>query len=201
MLRNLLGNSSKDRELAEEMRAALKEMRQERERFAALLESSSSAADRLHELGDPIAKASGDVDDVTARLREMEQRFDAVVTIAAQIQDLDQRSEGLVQNQKQADDHIAHVLEDSQRIRTVFEELSGKVDLAVGLKERLESFLEVEKPFQLLRGEADALRGQVEGTGEHLSRLREQHERLIDAQPFLGELARDPSARGLFGAL
>jgi len=76
---------------------------------------------------------------------------------------------------------MASVLDDSQRVRAVFEELSEKVDLAVTLKDRLEAFLEVEKPFQVIRSDADALRGQVEGTGEHLGRLREQHERLMDA--------------------
>ena len=181
LLKNLLGDSSKDRELAEDLRALLQEMRQERERFEALLRDSGTAADRLDQLGEPIARAGSDVDAVSTRLRELEQRLEAVAPISALIQILDERSEGLAQGQQRAETHFATVLDDSQHIRTVFEELSQKVDLAADLKTRLEVFLEVEKPFQVLRDDADALRGQVEGTGEHLGRLREQHERLMDA--------------------
>src|SRR5204863_8972236 len=94
---------------------------------------------------------------------------------------LNERAEQLAQNQEQAETRIAGTIEDSQRIRSIMEELAQKVDLAVGLKEQLASFLEVEKPFQQLRGEAESLRGQVEGTGDQLARLREQHDRLLDA--------------------
>lgn len=180
LFKSLLGNGSKDREFAEEMRVLLQEMRQERERFETLVEGSRGAADQLHQLNDPIAKAGSDVNAVAARLRDMEQRLEVATQFTVQLQTLDERSEGLLQNQREAETHIATVLEDSQRVRAVFEELSLKVDLAVDLKTRLEAFLGVEKPFQILRGDADALRGQVEGTGEHLGRLREQHERLID---------------------
>ncbi len=181
LLKNLLGDGSKDREFAEDLRALLQEMRQERERFAALLHHSRAAADRLDQLGEPVARVGSDVDAVSTRLRDVEQRLEAIAPISARIQTLDERSEGLAQNQQQAEAHFATVLEDSGHIREVFEELSQKVDLAASLKDGLEAFLEVDKPFQVLRDDANALRGQVEGTGEHLGRLREQHERLMDA--------------------
>jgi chromosome segregation ATPase len=181
LLKNLLGDGSKDREFAEDLRALLQEMRQERERMGALLHGSRSAADRLEQLGEPIARVGSDVDAASTRLRDLEQRLEAVTPISTLVQTLDERSARLTQDQQQAETHFAAVLEDSQRIRAVFEELSQKVDLAASLKDRLEAFLEVDKPFQVLRDEADALRGQVEGTGERLARLREQHERLMDA--------------------
>lgn len=181
LLKNLLGSSSNDREIAEDLRTLLQEMRQERERFAALLQDSRAAADRLEQLDEPVARVGSDVDAVSTRLRELEQRLDAVTPIAALVQTLDQRSAELAQDQQQAGIHFATVLENSQHVRAVFEELSEKVDLAASLKDGLETFLEVDKPFQVLRDEASALRGQVEGTAEHLARLREQHERLMDA--------------------
>jgi DNA repair exonuclease SbcCD ATPase subunit len=181
LLRNLLGDPAKDRELAEDIRAVLQEMRRERERFEALIEGSSAAAERLSQLGEPLEKAGSDVLAVTARLRETEQRLEAVAQLASEVQSLGERSESLAQSQQQSEADFASVREDSQQIRATFEELSGKVDLAVSLKDRLEAFLEIEKPFQVLHGEADALRSQVEGTGEHLGRLRQQHERLMDA--------------------
>jgi chromosome segregation ATPase len=181
LLKNLLGDGSKDREFAEDLRTLLQQMRQERERFAALLHDSRAAADRLEQLDEPIARVGSEVDAVSTRLRDLEQRLEAVTPISALVQTLDERSAGMARDQQQAETCFATVLDDSQHVRTVFEELSQKVDLAASLKEGLEAFLEVDKPFQVLRDEASALRGQVEGTGEHLARLREQHERLMDA--------------------
>src|SRR5439155_16619659 len=152
LLKNLFGDGSKDRELAEDMRAVLAEMRQERERFAQLLETSHSAEDTLHKLGDPIARASEDASAATARLEELEQRLEAVTRIAGQVQELGERTERMSQDHQQTQGDMKSVLEDSGRVRAVFEELSQKVDLAVSLRERLETFLEVEKPFSLIHG-------------------------------------------------
>ena len=180
LFKNLLGDGPRDRESAEEMRVLLQEVRQERERFEALLHDSRAAADRLERLDEPIASAGRGVDSVSARLGDLEQRLEAVVPLSALVQTLDERAADMARDQRQAESQFATVLEDAQQVRAVFEELSQKVDLAVSLKDRLDAFLEVDKPFQVLRDDADALRGQVEGTGEHLVRLREQHERLMD---------------------
>ena len=152
LLKNLFGDGSKDRELAEDMRTLLQEMRQEREKFAKLLETSHAAADTLHELVDPITQASTDVEAVVARLREVEPHLDTVTNVTAQIQTLNDRAQGLVDEQQRTEEHMKTVLQDSTTIRTVFEELREKVDLAVNLRERLETFLEVEKPFSLIHG-------------------------------------------------
>jgi seryl-tRNA synthetase len=73
------------------------------------------------------------------------------------------------------------VIQDSTTIRTVFEELREKVEPRGQPSGAAREFLEVEKPFSLIHGEADALRSQVESTSEHLGRIREQHERLMDS--------------------
>jgi chromosome segregation ATPase len=181
LLKNLLGSGSNDREFADELRVLLQQMRQERERFEALLQDARTAADRLEQLDEPVARVGSDVDAVITRLHHVEQRLEAVMPISALVQTLDERSAGLAQDQQQAETRFATVIEDSRHVRAVFEELSEKVELAVTLKDGLEAFLEVDKPFQVLRDEAGVLRGQVESTGEHLTRLRGQHERLMDA--------------------
>jgi chromosome segregation ATPase len=181
LLKNLFGDGSKDREFAEDLRALLQQVRRERERCEATINDSCATADRLEQLAEPVARAGSDVEALGAGLRELEERLEAVAPIAALIQTLDERSAGLAQGQQRAETQFATVLDDSQHIRASFEELSQKVDLAVDLKARLEEFLEVDKPFQVLRGEASELREQVEGTGKQLTCLREQHERLMDA--------------------
>jgi chromosome segregation ATPase len=178
LLKNLLGNGSKDREASEEMREILQEMQHERGRCEALLNSVHGAAERLDQIAEPLAKAGSDVNAVGERLAEIEQRFTAALQISSQ---LDDRSQSMTEGQQRAETQVAKTLEEVQQVRAVFEELSGKVDVAMDLKDRLVAFLEVEKPFQQAKGEVDSLRSQVDGTSEHMTRLREQHDRLMDA--------------------
>jgi chromosome segregation ATPase len=181
LLKNLLGSNTKDEQFAEEMRGVLQEMQQERARCESLTEGVRTASDRLQELGEPIAKVGGDVEDMLSRLSELEQRFQAMVTLTNRLQELDERAESLTTSHQRAAEEITKAAGDAEQVRTIFEELKDKVDLATQLKERLESFLEIEKPFSQLRGEAETVRGHVEGTGERMSRLREQHDRLLVA--------------------
>ena len=181
LLKNLLGNNPRERELSEEMRTVLQEMRAERERFEKLIDDSRGAADHLASLGEPIARVGGDVDSATARVAELEQRLEAIAAVTAKIDAVDLRSQNLAEDQRDAEARFGSVVEDSQRIRSLFEELGQKMDVADDLRGRLEAFLEVDKPFKVLTGEAEAIRGQIEGTTEHLGRLREQQDRLMDA--------------------
>ncbi|MGH7724349.1 MAG: hypothetical protein ACREOU_02850 [Candidatus Eiseniibacteriota bacterium] len=181
LFKNLLGNSARDRELTEEMRSVLSTIQNECSRFERLVEGSHAAAERLEELGEPIAKAERDADAVSTRMSEIEQRFAAMLDVATRLETLDERAEAIARNQDESREKIESALEDVNQIRSLFEEMGQKVEAALGLKDQLENFLEVEKPFQILQNEADSVRSQVEGTGEHLARLREQHERLVDA--------------------
>lgn len=180
LLKSLLGNGSNEREL-EEMRAVLKELQQERARTEKTLEKLTSATDRLETLGEPIATAGAQVDAVADRLATLEQRLTGLVQLSAQLQTMDERAEALARDQQAMSGQVATTLEETQKIRAIFEDLGQKVEEGQDLKDRLVSFLEVEKPFQLLHEEAVALRGQVEGTSENLARLREQNDRLVDA--------------------
>ncbi len=177
----IFGKGSKDRELADEMQDVLNQMQNERSRNEKLLENIQTAAERLQHLGEPIARAGSDVDAVAGRLEQLEQRFSSLAQVSGQLEALDERARSLAQNQQQAETQISNALDNAQQIRSVFEDLSQKVDIALDLKERLGSFLDVEKPFHQLRGDAEALRGQVDGTSDQLVRLREQHDRLLDA--------------------
>jgi chromosome segregation ATPase len=175
------GNSSaRDKELTEEMRAVLAEMKSEREKFERLIDSSATAVERLTALEAPIVKAAGDVDEVVSRLDATERRFDAVGALAGQVGGLEEKIQFLVAGHEDAMTQITSAVTDAHEVRTVFEELKLKVDLAEDLRTRLDAFLEVEKPFKLLLDEAQDIRGQIDSTTEQLGRLREQHDRLMD---------------------
>jgi chromosome segregation ATPase len=181
LLKNLLGNSARDRELTDEMRAVLNQIRQERSHCEALVKSARASLNRVDELAAPIAKADSDAQAVTTRVATVEQRLAAVERLTAQFQALDERAERMGQSQRQSETRIAHASEDVQRIRSAIEELSHKVDVALVLKDELGSILEMEAPLRQLRGETDTLRGQVVLTSEQLGRIREQHDRVMDA--------------------
>ncbi|MDH5198309.1 MAG: hypothetical protein OEY20_13790, partial [Gemmatimonadota bacterium] len=180
LLKNLLGNGSRDQEMTDEMRAVLQEITQERSHCEVLVKSARTSLTRVGEMSAPIAKAQSDTDAMTARLEGLEQRLSGVERLTALLETLDERGERLGQSQRQAEARITHAADDVQRVRSQIEELSHKVDLALELKERLGTFLEVDAPFRQLQGDADALRGQVAGAGEQLARMREQHDRMMD---------------------
>jgi chromosome segregation ATPase len=181
LLKNLLGNSNNDGEHAEQIRALLLEMQQERTRCETLLESTRASSERLQQLGDPMAKAGKEIDAMIARVAELEQRLETATRVASAYDALESRAQSLEQCHSQAESRIAETLAGTENMRSSMEDLGAKAELAASLKEQLVGFLDIEKPFQQLRGEADSLRGQVEGTSDHLARLREQHDRLLDA--------------------
>jgi len=181
ILKNLLGNSARDRELSDEIRAAVQEIRGECERFDKLLSGSAEAALTLTNLNEPIVRASSEIEGVSERLAGIEQKLESLSSIAARLEAVESRAQELSTSQDEAAEKIKSAVQDSGRIREVFEELAEKTDMAESLRERLESFLEIEKPFQLLRSEGEGIRGQIDQTTEALNRLREQHDRLMDA--------------------
>ena len=126
LLKSLLGNGSKDRELAEELRAVLEAMQRERSRCETIIQDVQASANRLQELGEPIAKAGSDVDAVAGRLEALEPRFTTITQLSAQVQALDERSAGLSEGQQRSESQLAQALDEAQRIRAVFEDLSKK---------------------------------------------------------------------------
>src|SRR5262245_21322420 len=179
--KNLMGNNAREQEQLQAMRAVLADIQKERERYEALVEGAKAGAERLKKLGEPLAKTETDVDAMVTRMTQMEERFEGLVKLSSLFQNLDERAEGLAKSTQWAESRLSTALEGSQKIESSMADLVAKVDLAADLKERLTGFLEVEKPFQLLRRDAEMLHGQLEGATERMARLREQHDRLLDA--------------------
>ena len=122
ILKNLLGNSARDHELGEEVRAALQEMREERAKFEQLLARSGDAVDRLAGLDEPLARVQGDADSALTRISEVEARIAALDALAGRIQALGETADGIATTQERMQAELAAVSDDSARIRTVFEE-------------------------------------------------------------------------------
>lgn len=181
LLRSLLGNAAKDRELTEGLRAVLQEMQDERVRYESLLEKVRTSAEQLQSLGEPIARVESDVEGASSRVAQLEQRFAALVQLVPRLETLDERVEDMAEGQKRASAQVVEAMQQAQGLLAQFEEIGAKIERAESLRDRLENFLEVEKPFQQVRDDVGALRGQVEGTNDQLSKFRQQHDRLLDA--------------------
>ena len=181
-LKNLLGNNDKNnRELTSEIRALLAEMQQERTRFESLLGNAAGATESLETLSEPLANATRETQSITAKLAELENRFAGMTQLSQRFLALDEQAEALARRQQQSEETIATALAQVNALREGFAEVGGKVDMASQLKGQLESFLDVEKPFQQMRHDADQLRSHVDGASEQVTRMREQHERLMDS--------------------
>ena len=149
----------------EAMQAILHEMQQERGRNEKVIERVQEAVERLEQLGEPVEKAGSDVVALTASLSQLDQRLTALAQLAERYQAVAERAEVLAQDQGRSEAQIAAVTASSQQLTATYEQIGGKLDLALELKDRIEAFLEVDRPFQLLRGDADGIRAQIEGTG------------------------------------
>ena len=173
IIKNLLGSGAADRELPAETRALIAELRAERERFAELIDRATTASDRLKADVDPL-------DAITVRLGELEDKLAEAEQVAGTIKGLDELATTLTTSQEQAEQRVGRVVADADRVTSAMDEIREKLDQGLALRDQLANFLELERPFAELRSEADAIRGQVQGTGEHVVRLREQHDRLLD---------------------
>src|SRR5262245_16969023 len=96
MLRNLLGSGSK----TAEMQAILQQMQEAVARYERLTEGAERSADRLARLGEPIQKASGDVDALLTRVSEVERRFEGMVQLSKLLDSLEDRASSLTHNQQ-----------------------------------------------------------------------------------------------------
>jgi chromosome segregation ATPase len=179
LFKGIMGNGSA--QLTDEVRAVLQQISQERGHCEALIKSARTSLTRVQEMGKPMEKVGSDMDELTARLAGIDHRVAAFDRVAALYPTLDERAEQLAEAQGQTDARIARAAEETERIAPILEELLGKVDQALALKERLETFLDLDRPFQQLQVDADTLRVRVDETTEHLGRMREQHERIMDA--------------------
>ena len=181
LFKNLLGNTTNEKELGEELRTLLGEMRKERDRYSGLVDAGALAAQRLESIQTPLTHASDAADTVLKRLAEIEQRLEGVARLSSLYENLDARAEEMSAKHEAAAAQLTRLAEDSQNTLAIMESLAQKAAQAEALKAQIDSFLEVDKPIQALRHEADTLRTQVEGSGEQMTRLREQHDRLLDA--------------------
>ena len=170
LLKKMLGNDSKDQKLTEDMRAVLAEMQQERARFEKLLQASEGSAERLHQIADPIARTDAHIKSLSVHVEELETRFAQLAQGSVKFTFLGERADQLQQQHQAAEAQVANAIASAERVRAMFDEISGKVDAALELKDRLGSFLDIEKPFQQLRDEAQSVREQVEGASDLLTR-------------------------------
>src|SRR4051812_21463620 len=98
LLKNFLGDDSKDRQHNDEARAALQSIRQEREKIDTLLGNVQRAAEHLRTLGEPVAQASSDVDALNQRIGQLEGRLLELAEFSSQVQNLDERATKLTQS-------------------------------------------------------------------------------------------------------
>ena len=182
LLKNLTGRAAKDRDLTDEMRAILLQIQQECARYEVLVDRARTSAERLENLSEPIARVSGETAAVESHLGELKERLSSLAPVVEQFQGLEEKAASLSADHERAGGEITSALEETKRIRTVSESIGEKIQAALELETRLDSFLEIDKPFQVLRGDAESLRGQLEQTSDHLARLREQYDRLVDDQ-------------------
>src|SRR5262245_31289568 len=133
LLKNLMGNASRDQEHLEAVRAVLADIQKERERYEALVEGAKAGAERLKKLGEPLAKTETDMEALAARMAQMEERFESMVKLSSLFQNLDERAEGLAKSTAWAESRLSTALEGSQKMEASMADLVARVDLGADL--------------------------------------------------------------------
>src|SRR5205809_602402 len=167
----LFGHATTPAQLPAELRSILAQMQRERVAFEGLTTGARDATQQLTQLTQPIAEAQKVVAELQGRVKALERLVPVLAT-------LDEQTEAVSRTQRRTETQVDHTAEEVKRLRTEIEQLQGTLDAALALKGDLASVLESAGGLKSLRGDAEALTGQVRDLSQSFDRTRQRQEEL-----------------------
>lgn len=166
LIQSLLGKEKLE-DQKPEIREMLNKMERERTQFEALVQKASNSADHLDKI---VALGK--------RISELETQLSGFQQLLPQLEALERRAETMESGQNKAETLVAHAAQQTQEIQQRLEDLTGKLDTAMSLKEDLSELMKLENPLRSLKGDADHLTEQVKVLSEGFVRVRGQFENM-----------------------
>ena len=145
LIQSLLGKEKLE-DQKPEIREMLNKMERERTQFEALVQKASNSADHLDKI---VALGK--------RISELETQLSGFQQLLPQLEALERRAETMESGQNKAETLVAHAAQQTQEIQQRLEDLTGKLDTAMSLKEDLSELMKLETPLRSLKGDADHL--------------------------------------------
>src|SRR5437016_84122 len=167
----VFGRETTPAQLPAELRSILAQMQRERVAFETLTAGARESGQQLTQLTQPIAEAQKVVAELQGRVKALERLVPVLAT-------LDEQTEAVSRTQRRTETQVDHTAEEVKRLRTEIEQLQGTLDAALALKGDLASVLESAGGLKSLRGDAEALTGQVRDLSQSFDRTRQRQEEL-----------------------
>jgi len=146
----------------------------------ALVARAEAAANDLRGLAHILERTS-ELDGLRERCADVEQQVAGLERLGSQLSMAEEQLERVIKAQNATETRIAQAGEDVQRLQGQMGGLSEKVDVALELRDQVESFLSLQGPLAELRTDAETLRTHLNDLSENVARMRTQHDDALTA--------------------
>lgn len=170
-LKHLLGHDVKLEELPAELRTVLAQLRQERTALDGATARAQESTQQLAQFTQPIAAAQAVMAELQTRVKALERLVPVLAT-------LDEQTEVVSRTQRRTETQLDHMAQDAKQLRTEIQQLRGSLDGALALKGEVTGLVAMSSGFQTLRGDADALAGQLRDLTQGVDRARQRQDEL-----------------------
>jgi DNA repair exonuclease SbcCD ATPase subunit len=170
-LKQLLGHDVKLEELPAELRTVLGQLRQERTALDAATARAKESTQQLAQFTQPIANAQRIVAEVQTRVKALERLVPVLAT-------LDEQTEAVSRSQRRTETQLDQMDKDAKELRSEIQQLRGALDGALALKAEVNGLVAMTSGFEALRGDTEAIGGQLRDLGQGLDRARTRQDEL-----------------------
>jgi exonuclease SbcC len=146
----------------------------------ALVARAEAAANDLRGLAHILERTS-ELDGLRERCADVEQQVAGLERLGSQLSMAEEQLERSIKAQNATETRITQAGEDVQRLQGQMGGLSEKVEVAIELRDQVESFLSLQGPLAELRGDAETLRTHLNELAENVARMRTQHDDALTA--------------------
>jgi len=149
-------------------------------KLEALIARAERADEQLRSL-DANTDRAAQLSTMGERLELLERTLAGADRLETQLKGLQDRATRVAASQDRAEGQISGTGAEVERIRASCADLIGKIAAAFELRDQLDQFLALQPQFTTLRGEAEAVAGQVRELTTSVGRLRAVHDDAVRA--------------------
>jgi chromosome segregation ATPase len=169
LFKNILGNATKVEDLSAELQKILSDIQNERQAFEASVERAEESLGRYQQLAQPITDAENTVRELEGQIATLQKQVPEIRWAKDEVQAISKSHQGM-----QA--QINTSTSEAKRVESQLEEIAGKLDSALSLRDDLDEFLTLESPIKALRTDADDLKKQLQGMRESFAEMRKTND-------------------------
>ncbi|MBI4419381.1 MAG: hypothetical protein HY560_01030 [Gemmatimonadetes bacterium] len=180
-------------QLPEELQRLIAEATDERSKISSLLGRTRGSMEKVEKLDAPLQATLSRMDEMAAKVTQLEERTGQLQALAGRIEELGQRTAAAGQAQATAQAQVAKLATDMGDLQALASGLRESVSAAMQLKTELGGVMAPGGPVADIRGKVEQLREQFLTYAHDVTQARDQQDALRRAQE--EALARATQAR------